>query len=85
MRDVTGADLIDHLHDDHRVSMIRTLRGAAGRHLIALLDSAPGDPICHDAGTTRECLDWLHDRLSGRESRARMMTVPDGSNEEGGL
>lgn len=71
-------DLIDHLHDEHGVSMVRSLRGGAGRMLIALLDAAPGDPIPIEASTTQECLEQLHRRLEATvRYRPEMPTMPD--------
>jgi hypothetical protein len=72
-----AADLIDHLHDEHAVSMIRSLRGGAGRMLIALLDAAPGEAIAIEGSTTQECLERLHQRVESTRYRPEMPTMPD--------
>ena len=75
-------DLIDHLHDEHGVSMVRSLRGGEGRMLVALRDAAPSDAIMIEGRDTQECLKRLHDRLEGAQRRAVMTTLPD---DDGGL
>ena len=70
--------LMDHLHDDHGVSMIRSLRAAQGRVLMTILDGGPMDPITIEAETTCECLERLHARLTAEQvTRSTMNTIDD--------